>query len=64
MRTSTVWPGAEVSDSSTFDHWFGIIAFYVTTVAAAVAAMLAVLAWAWLIRKLWRMKYRNEGWWD
>ena len=53
----TVWPGAVVED------WFGIVAFY--TSLAGLVAMIVLVAWvyAWLARKMWRMRYRGEDWW-
>jgi hypothetical protein len=61
---SQVWPGAEISDSSTFSHWFGIFAFYMTALMVLVLCVMVVLAYGWLGRKLWRVRYRGKGWWD
>lgn len=64
MKTSRVWPGAEITDSSVWSHWFGIFAFYTSTIATAAAGVIVVWCYLWLVRKLWRMRYRGESWWD
>lgn len=61
---SRVWPGAEITDSSLLAHWFGIFAFYGSVVFTTVAALIVAWCYQWLARKLWRMRYRGEGWWD
>lgn len=55
---ATVWPGAVVGD------WFGLIAFYVSWLCVVALIILTTWVYVWFICKLWRMRYRGEGWWD
>lgn len=52
----TVWPGAVCND------WFGIFAFYTSLIGLAILILLVAGVYAWLARKLWRMRYRGERW--
>lgn len=54
----TFWPGAVCND------WFGVCAFYTSLAGLVATVALVLLVYGWLGRKLWRMRYRGEGWWD
>lgn len=55
---------AIIDNSSTFSHWFGLVAMYTTALCLLLSIVVMTGVVVWLVRKLWRMRYRGEGWWD